>query len=120
MSPQILTVAPPDGVTPNTYRLTIASDYLEVFKLDPEIDLSVAGRSMLHKLPAQTPPPAETVPTLKTGDFGVFSPSEIRFMLPKGTPTPGPGRAAALPVRLVVNGAQAAPAWLEAAAPPEP
>jgi hypothetical protein len=115
VTPQVLSVAPLSG-SPGVYSLVISSDYLEISTLKPEVELSVGGLALLRKLPSTTTTPPETVPTLAAGDFGVFSGSEIRFMLPTGSPTPGLGRAAALPVRLVVNGAVAPPAWLEAAA----
>jgi hypothetical protein len=115
VTPQIVTVGPLAGVA-GTYSLTIISDYLQISAREPEVELSVGGLALLRKVPNLAATPPETVPSLQAGDFGVFGGSEIRFILPAGSPTPGPGRSAALPVRLVVNGAVAPPTWLEVAA----
>ena len=93
--PQILTVT---NTGPDTYELTIVSNYLQ--DTDIEVELSLGKRFLALVTAAPL-----------AGQFQVTSASTITFVRP--APLPGEGaEPLPLPVRLIVNGAIATPAWI--------
>jgi hypothetical protein len=102
--PQIIAVAPALPAATNVYALRIAGDYFT--DADIDLDLAVGGTALTQ---------VDSGTALIAGQFEVSTPGVLTFMLPTGAPTPGAATPQA--VRLVVNGANATPAWLSQVAP---
>jgi hypothetical protein len=103
LNPQVISILPAPG---SLYNLQVAGNYLNDAGLD--IDLAVGGQPLT--------PPAVSAP-MAAGNFALLADgATIQFQLPASLPVPTP--ASPLPVRLLVNGATASPAWITQATGP--
>lgn len=119
ITPQILSAAPATPAAPRTYAVRLVGTYVNA-SLD--IQVSVAGL-VLQKISAGTPTDNQfLVPPIAPDGSGANDTNQILLVLPTTDPNTGlpfkpPGTTNPLPVRLVIEGATATPAWITVEAP---